>query len=519
MAAAAGSVAGEPDLRDSTEGIDSAPLPAACESSSGFDLEKSRNQIYAEGEGLRPPITYEHICAYFVDKLCWDGDTVRAFKTVQAFQYVKSGKVNGIKVAQLESGISIVKGEVSPSQRMGKPYTSWIGVRPSGEILDAQCTCMAGLGRVCSHAAAVCFAIDFWTQEALEEEAPTDLPCKWVKPTLKKVVPKVSKDIVYVRHRCDTQENACPREQELPKLNGTPNIEEFLGKLEMVIPTARVFTLTGCRARPEDPPQPQQKAREFTLTLEQPLCEFNLKELNSRGCVSQNVQELSEFLMSNLSVTEYEANRIEVATRGQQGCPAWFRHRKGRITASIFKDVCLSKRVKCATLVNKMLKPRPLNTPAVQYGIRTEPEAKRRLLGYLSASHTNARLEDCGLMIHPDYPFFGCSPDAVFYCDCHEPALVEHCEPKDLLEAGKQMSDFCFTKEGTLKLTHAYYYQVQAQLHLNLKGISTCFFYYHLPKGQGPILRIVRDEAFMDTNIESLNSFMREIILPRMILM
>lgn len=43
------------------------------------------------------------------------------------------------------------------------------------------------LGRVCSHAAAVCFAIDFWTQEALEEEAPTDLPCKWVKPTLKKV--------------------------------------------------------------------------------------------------------------------------------------------------------------------------------------------------------------------------------------------------------------------------------------------------------------------------------------------
>lgn len=294
-----------------------------------------------------------------------------------------------------------------------------------------------------------------------------------------------------------------------------------------VMPTARVFTLTGCRARPEDSQPPQQKAREFTLTLEQPLCEFNLRELDSRGCVSENVQELSEFLMSNLSVTEHEANRIEVATRGQQGSPAWFRHRKGRITASIFKDVCRSKRVKWATLVKKLLKPRPLNTPAVQYGIRTEPEAKRRLLGYLSASHTNARLENCGLMIHPDYPFFGCSPDAVFYCDCHEPALIEvkcshvleHCEPKDLLEAGKRMSDFCFTKEGTLKLTHAYYYQVQAQLHLNLMGISTCFFYYHLPKGQGPILRIVRDEAFMDTNIESLNSFMREIILPRMILM
>lgn len=55
-----------------------------------------------------------------------------------------AGKVNGIKVAQLESGISVVKREVSPSQRMGKPYKWWIGVRPCGEILDAQCACMAG---------------------------------------------------------------------------------------------------------------------------------------------------------------------------------------------------------------------------------------------------------------------------------------------------------------------------------------------------------------------------------------
>ncbi|CAN7975723.1 unnamed protein product, partial [Ixodes persulcatus] len=403
----------------------------------------------------------------------------------------------------------------------------WIAVRSSGEILDAQCTCMAGQGRVCSHAAAVCFAIDFWTQEALEEEAPTDLPCKWVKPTLKKVTPKVSKDIVYVRHRRDTHENARPRVQQLPKLKGAPNVEQFRERLKEVIPTARVFTLTECRARQEDAEQPRQKAREFKVTLEQPLCAFSLRELSCRGCVSENVQELSEFLMTNLSITKEEAHRIEVTTRNQHGCPAWFRHRKGRITASIFKDICRSKRVKCATLVNKMLKPRPLNTPAVQYSIRTEPEAKRKLLGYLSTSHTNARLEDCGLMIHPDYPFFGCSPDAVFYCDCHEPALVEvkrsnvlqHCEPKDLLEAGKKMSDICFTKEGTLKLTHAYYYQVQAQLHLNLMDISTCYFYYHLPKGRGPILRIFRDESFMNSNIASLNSFMLDIILPRMLLM
>ncbi|CAN7937933.1 unnamed protein product, partial [Ixodes hexagonus] len=294
-----------------------------------------------------------------------------------------------------------------------------------------------------------------------------------------------------------------------------------------VVPTARAFTLIECRARAEENQPPLQRAQYFNVTLEQPLSAFTLKELKRRGCTSEDVKVLSEFLLNNLSVTESEAQRIEVATRNQQGCPAWFRHRKGRITASIFKDVCRSKREKYTTLVNKILKPRPLNTPAVQYGIQTEPEAKRKLLEYLSPFHTNARLEACGLMIHADHPFLGCSPDAIFYCDCHEPTLVEvkcpyvlrDCEPKNLLEAGKKMKDFCFAKDGTLKLTHAYYYQVQAQLHLNLMDISASHFYYHLPKGQGPILRIFRDEEFLDTHQASLDSFMLDIILPRIILM
>lgn len=38
------------------------------------------------------------------------------------------------------------------------------------------------LGRVCSHSAAVCFAVDFWTQVNTGHPAPTDLPCQWVQP-------------------------------------------------------------------------------------------------------------------------------------------------------------------------------------------------------------------------------------------------------------------------------------------------------------------------------------------------
>lgn len=99
--------------------------------------------------------------------------------------------------------------------------------------------------------------------------------------------------------------------------------------------------------------------------------------------------------------------------------------REGRVTASIFKDVCRSKRVRCTTLFNKIMSLRPLNVPAVLYGVANEPVAKERLLEHLQTTHTNARIEACGLMVHPNYPLLGCSPDGIFLCDCHDPALVE----------------------------------------------------------------------------------------------
>lgn len=39
---------------------------------------------------------------------------------------------------------------------------------------------------------------------------------------------------MYVRHRRDTHESAHPREQQLPKLKGVPNVEQFLERLKEV---------------------------------------------------------------------------------------------------------------------------------------------------------------------------------------------------------------------------------------------------------------------------------------------
>lgn len=42
-----------------------------------------------------------------------------------------------------------------------KDLIPWILCKNDGEVLCANCTCMAGLGEVCSHAAAIMFALEF----------------------------------------------------------------------------------------------------------------------------------------------------------------------------------------------------------------------------------------------------------------------------------------------------------------------------------------------------------------------
>ena len=41
-----------------------------------------------------------------------------------------------------------------------KPLEPWFIADPSGKVLSAHCTCVAGLGETCSHVAAILFTVD-----------------------------------------------------------------------------------------------------------------------------------------------------------------------------------------------------------------------------------------------------------------------------------------------------------------------------------------------------------------------
>lgn len=75
-----------------------------------------------------------------------------------------------------------------------KDLSCWLTFEADGSILSAHCTCMAGLGEVCSHTAAD--ALTFHFHNNTEEVACTDVLSAWPVPKVsKKIELKEIKDI------------------------------------------------------------------------------------------------------------------------------------------------------------------------------------------------------------------------------------------------------------------------------------------------------------------------------------
>jgi len=109
-------------------------------------------------------------------------------------------------------------------------------------------------------------------------------------------------------------------------------------------------------------------------------------------------------------------------------------------------------------------------TKATAWGYDNEQQA----LSYYCQqmiSHANFTCETSGLVINPELPHMGATPDGMIHCDCCGDGVVEVKCPFCARECAslKECVDSRFCLEDSngklqLKHSHAYYYQVQTQL-------------------------------------------------------
>ena len=90
---------------------------------------------------------YPDIYSYLVESPGeFTRETLKAYKSLDAFNFVKSGWVDTIVLYRPNNVplVCLLKTKVIPSQRLSeKPHLPWVAVKKDGAILAGHCTCKA----------------------------------------------------------------------------------------------------------------------------------------------------------------------------------------------------------------------------------------------------------------------------------------------------------------------------------------------------------------------------------------
>ena len=206
-------------------------------------------------------------------------------------------------------------------------------------------------------------------------------------------------------------------------------------------------------------------------------------------------------LLDKLKVDADKVNEIERKTRGQSDCLEWKNERKFRFTASNFGLIRDRKRHH-ETLVKNLLNPKPFSSRYTNHGLKYESVALEQYQRYMMSIRRPVHIFKSGLVISPESPYLGASPDAkVIDPGCSKPfglSEVKCPETKYLVTPLDACSDRNFFLEEVhgnpkLKRTHKYYAQVQGLM--GVTGARWCDFVVYTSKGMS-IERIPFDVHF-----------------------
>ena len=360
------------------------------------------------------------------------------------------------------------------------PTQPWPLVTRDGGIITGNCDCKAGLGSTCTHVAALLFRVEAAVR-IRETKTVTQEKAYWLLPTCtKEVTPAPVCDIDFSSAKKRRQlfaasvkslETACTAapcvttslvttpvrpSRDVPRATDA----EATAFLSQLAATGRRSAILSITAPFNTPFIPRATSNRFPSSLD---------DFKADDCLHMSRSELTDYC-NNLMVTvsTCQAVKVEKATRAQASCKLWFRYRTGRVTASRMKAVCATNVTKpSVSLIKAICYPEAMlfKSAATTWGCDHEREARTAYLKDMMTQHTHFEIRESGLVINPDYPCLGATPDGIVSCDCCGTGVVELKCPY----CAKSATDHsCLTTDSsnctTLKHSHQYYYQVQTQL-------------------------------------------------------
>ncbi|KAK1904600.1 Exonuclease [Dissostichus eleginoides] len=420
-----------------------------------------------------PQLTFPDIYIYLVHNPSpFTGESLKAFKSTDAYQYAVAGWVNDTKIWHVEkTHLHVITAKVNHSQALNSnPTSPWIVVQEDGTVVMAHCTCMAGLGEVCSHAQHLC--LQLWLLLRREKTRHAQRSHAHGRSLALK---------------CEEQETKPKKSAILSVIEG--HSHRYTPKtVQLDLPTPLTSLYQSSRLVLDLPALLEEGAKVF-------------EELN---------------------LTPEQCLLVEEKTRKQSRSRVWFEQRAGRVTASSFHEA--AKTESSSSVIKRVCYPRSsqFSTEATRWGLQNEDTAKKSYLVAMQDHHEDINVAASGLILNPELPWIGASPDGVVSCACHEPGILEikcpfSAKDRSLLECTKD-SRFCLTvPEGgvmSLKLDHSYMYQVQAQM--CVAEVMFCDFVVWTPQELFK-QRIMFDGAFFDVAHSKVVNCIRTGILPELL--
>ena len=492
-----------------------------------------------------PDILYADIYNYLILSPGMSHEKLKAFKSLDGYNQFINGWVSGVVVTVVPNTrpkIYLFTSQVKHSQRLSDtPLKVWVAVEENGEVLCAHCNCMAGLGEVCSHVAALLFTAEANTQ-VKNRTSSTSLPCAWLPPSFQTVPFAQVADIDFTTPR--SKRKATARELNEDNVNtdeddndvsanvvaaSSSSISSNLKPQESAIAKFFRQLSTKTSGKPVILSLVPEYADAYipkTLTSNFPRPLSELFDPNTVNLTFDELLTKCEEVYDTFTITRDEVKVVEANTRKQAKCGIWFHQRAGRVTASKFKNAVRTDPTQpSVSLIKSICYPtRSFKSAACEYGCKHENNARKEYEYAMKQQHQSFSVKESGLILDPMYPFVGASPDGIITCTCCGTGVLEikcpySCKNKGLKEVSEEKSCFFLrvTETGHLELkdNHQYFYQVQLQM--KLCNTSYCDFVVW-SKNQGILVqRLFPDAEFIERALKQVENFIKCGILPELV--
>lgn len=413
------------------------------------------------------------------------------------------------------------------------PHSLKVCIGLADKSLSGKCSCVAGVSGYCHHVIGLFYYLAHCKQLGLGS-LPDDLTCtsmqqRWSIPRGKTIQQKEIQELLVKKPKIGADYNKfiestlySPSSQY-----DTLTKEHFSGiepkpLMVSLVPRkdqANHLPLVPCRFG--NVPKGsvlsyQQKLSQEYVINDFTCTTFPILPLDDAGNRFKNNVVISldskkQATLDSLQITLKTAVELQERTVTQSNSSLWHLLRKKRITASKFGLV--ARRVSnFENLVLQLNPTRHVTTAAMRRGIELEPRAA--MVYANSAKGGRVNLFPSGLIINPNCPWLGCSPDRKVY---DFQAALDGSNPFGLLEikvvkeGETDLNNVRYlifdplVNEFRLKRNDVYFYQVQCQL--GLTGLDWLDFFCYVSDSLFMCERILFDRDFFQEAKDKVDAF------------